>query len=120
MSLENDLPDTRATAPAAGNKAEIVKLADADLDAAIANILKMKEDKDRLDKLIKAAEEGIKDQLALRETDLYVGPLAKAEIKHVGESWIVDTDKLKKSGLFDAYKKARAGYDRLELRLRAQ
>ena len=119
MSLENDLPD-RPAQPPAEKTGSIKKLADDALEAAIASILLMKEEKDSLDKKIKIAEDGIKEQLALRETNIYVGPHTKAEIKHIGESWIVDTDKLKKSGLFDTYKKARAGYDRLELKLRTK
>ena len=94
MSLETDLPDSPATEKPAESTGSIKKLADAELDAVIADILIMKGEKDSLDK--------------------------RMELKHVGESWIVDTDKLKKSGLFDTYKKARAGYDKLDLKLRAK
>ena len=120
MSLETDLPDSPATEKPAESTGSIKKLADAELDAVIADILIMKGEKDSLDKRIKTAEESVKEQLSLRGTDIYVGPHTKAELKHVGESWIVDTDKLKKSGLFDTYKKARAGYDKLDLKLRAK
>lgn len=113
---EEPAKETEHTEPAEATKeAEMTKKSDADFEKMIAEAIELKAKKSELETLCKKANDAILKQLALRNSKAFRGERFGATITHVSESWIVDTDAVKAAGLFDKYKKVRAGYDKLAL-----
>lgn len=107
----------KETKPTEATKAaEMMKKSDADLEKMIADAIELQAKKSELETLCKKANDKICKQLVLRNSKAFFGERFGAEITHVSDSWIVDTDAIKAAGLFEKYKKVRNGYDKLALR----
>ena len=85
------------------------------LEPLCARIVELKNEKERIEKELKAAEATVKAKM--NEEHVLSDLIGKytVEITKVAESRTVDTAKLKADGLYDKYSKPKAGYDVLKV-----